>query len=241
MRYLIIMLMAFQSYLGVASAQGIFQYDRIDFFEGAETQKQAILVEDRQNPEIIEDEWAEPIISPTGRMSVYLPPKEVRDFLEEPNPENAKAYLVWNLKRIKKLILAQQLLTKEAKDLGYMRGVNNLTGDPSGNLKDSLGNSESDANYLFYFMSKGCPACEKETRVIENIYLNHPEIRIEAFAKGFSDQELDGFGFPAKQDKGMSNLFKITSYPSVAVFNKNKQKYFISGFVGKEKILGLFK
>ncbi|MBU2034334.1 MAG: hypothetical protein KKA59_00940, partial [Candidatus Omnitrophica bacterium] len=80
-----------------------------------------------------------------------------------------------------------------------------------------------------------------EARVIEDISLNHPEIRIEAFAKGFSDTELDGFRFPVRQDSGMSSLFKVTSYPSIAVFNKKKQRYFLSGFIDKERILKLFQ
>ena len=90
-------------------------------------------------------------------------------------------------------------------------------------------------------MSKGCPACEKESRVIEDLYLNHPEIRVEAFAKGFSDRELEGFRFPVRQDNGMSSLFKVNSYPSIAVFNKKKQKYFLSGFVDKDRILKLLE
>lgn len=229
MKYFIITLLVLQSYIPAAAAQGIFEYGRIDFFKSTVPQEKRGQVEATQVPEIIENEWAEPIVTSSGRVSVYVPPKEVRDFLEEPNPANAKAYLAWNLKRIKKFILAQQLLAKEAKEIGYMKEAKDMMSNPSG------------GNYLFYFMSKGCPACEKETRVIEDIYLNHPEIRIEAFAKGFSDQELNRFSFPARQDKGMSSLFKITSYPSIAVFNKNKQKYFISGFVDKKSVLRLFK
>ena len=32
--------------------------------------------------------------------------------------------------------------------------------------------------------------------------------------------------FPARQDNGMSSLFKINSYPSIAVFNKKKAEIF---------------
>jgi len=198
--------------------------------------------ETKTSPEIIEDEWAEPIISPSGRVSIYVPPKEVGDFLNKPNPENAKAYLSWNLKRIKKLILAQELLAKEAKELEVMKeSKNSPESNYSVGFKSSGVPAKVGANYLFYFMLKGCPVCEKEGRVIEDIYLNHPEIRIEAFAKGFSDQELDGFRFPARQDNGMSSLFKVESYPAIAVFNKKNKRYFLSGFVDRERILKLFK
>ena len=238
MKRLILMFMVFLSYLAIANAQNVFQYERIDFFGRIEAKEDSISAETKQPPEIIKDGWAEPVVSPSGKVSIYVPPQEVRDFLEKPDPENAKAYLAWNLKRIKKIILAQDLLAKEAKELGYMKEANNLLEpDPS----ESVKNSKSGANYLFYFMLKGCPVCERESKIIEDIYFNHPEIRIEAFAKGFSDRELEEFRFSARQDNGMSSLFKVDSYPSIALFNKKKQKYFLSGFIDKDRILGLFR
>ena len=242
MKCLILMFMIFWSHLALASAQGLFQYDRIDFFERIDTQEKVSQSETKQSPETIVDEWAEPIISPSGRVSIYVPPQEVRDFLEKPDPENAKAYLEWNLKRIKKFILAQELLTKEAKELELGKETKSLLKpNLSAILKDSSNNPKAGVSYLFYFMLKGCLVCEKEAQIIDDIYLNHPEIRIEAFAKGFSDRELEGYSFPARQDSGMSSLFKVNSYPSIAVFNKKNQRYFLSGFIDKERILKLFQ
>lgn len=236
------MFMIFLSHLAIAYAQNIFQCERIDFFGRIEIQEKSEPKEDTQSPEIIIDEWAEPVITSSGRVSIYVPPKEVRDFLENPDPQNAKAYLQWNLRRIKKFILAQELLRKEAKELEVMKETKSLLEpDSSTSIKGYSNNPKTGMSYLFYFMSKGCLACEKESRVIENIYLNHPEIRVEAFAKGFSDRELEEFRFPVRQDNGMSNLFKVNSYPSIAVFNKKKQRYFLSGFIDRERILKLFR
>jgi len=238
MRFLILMFIIFLTHLAIANAQSLFQYDRVDFFQEIEAQEELAPAETKHQPETIVDEWTEPIIAPSGKVSIYVPPQEVRDFLEKPDPENAKAYLEWNLKRIKKFILAQELLTKEAKELGYMKEAKSLLEpDSSAGIKDP----KSGVSYLFYFMLKGCPVCEREVRVIEDIYLNHPEIRIEAFAKGFSDRELEEFRFPARQDNGMSSLFKVNSYPSIAVFNKKKQRYFLSGLIDRERILKLFR
>ena len=242
MKRIIFMFMIFISHLAIVDAGNIFQYDRVDFFGGREVQKELAQSETKQPLETITDEWAEPIISPSGKVSIHVPPQEVRDFLEKPDPENAKAYVAWNLKRIKKFALAQDLLTKEAKELGYMKEVKNLLEpDSSSSLKGSSNNTKIGVSYLFYFMLKGCSVCEREARVIEDISLNHPEIRIEAFAKGFSDRELEEFRFPVRQDNGMSNLFKVNSYPSIAVFNKKKQRYFLSGFIDRERILKLFR
>jgi len=90
-------------------------------------------------------------------------------------------------------------------------------------------------------MLKGCPACQRENKVIEDIYINNPKIKIEAFADGFTDRELEDFTFPVRQDSGMSQIFKINSYPAILVVNKKKEKYFLSGYVDKERILRLFE
>jgi len=242
MKRIIFMFVIFLSHLVIVNAENIFQYGRVDFFGGREAHEELAQSEIKQSLETITDEWAEPVISPSGKVSIHVPPQEVRDFLEKPDPENAKAYLAWNLKRIKKFALAQELLTKEAKELEVMKEANSLLEPNSlSSLKGSSNNTKIGVSYLFYFMLKGCPTCEKESKIIDDLYLNHPEIRIEAFAKGFSDQELDVFRFPARQDNGMSNLFKVNSYPSIVVFNKKKQRYFLSGFMDKDRILGLFR
>lgn len=233
------MFMVFLSCLAVAQAKGIFEYDRIVFFSTITRQENSPQTEPEQSPEIIADEWAEPIIAPSGKVSIYVPPKEVKDFLDKPDPENAKAYLEWNLKRIKKFVLAQELLRKEAEKLENTKEAKTLLESVS--PANGINNAKSGAGYLFYFMLKGCPFCEKESRIIEDIYLNYPKIRVEAFAKGFSDQELSGFRFPVRQDNGMSALFKVELYPSVIVFNKRNQKYFLSGFADKERILQLLQ
>jgi hypothetical protein len=236
------MFIIFLSHLALAKAENIFQYRRIDFFQETEVQNEPAAADTNNSSEILSDEWAEPIISPSGQVTIYIPPKEVRDFLDKPDPESAKAYLQWNLKRIKKFILAQELLKKEAKELEVMKETKSLLEpESSDTFKDSGNNTKTGTGYLFYFMLKGCPTCEKESRVIEDIYLNHPEIRIEAFAKGFSDRELENFRFSARQDNGMSSLFKVESYPAIAVFNKRNKRYFLSGLMDKDRILSLFK
>ncbi len=242
MRLFILMFIIFLFHLVLAKAENIFQYRRIDFFQETEVQNEPAAADTNNSSEILSDEWAEPIISPSGQVTIYVPPKEVRDFLDKPDPESAKAYLQWNLKRIKKFILAQELLKKEAKEIDVMKETKGLLElKSSETFKDSSDDTRAGTGYLFYFMLKGCPTCEKESRVIEDIYLNHPEIRIEAFTKGFSDRELEEFRFPARQDNGMSRLFKINSYPSIAVFNKKKQRYFLSRFMDEERILKLFQ
>jgi len=236
--------MIFGFFLEIAHAQSLFEYERIDFFNNSiETQKKIGQVPLKESPNTVVDEWAESVISPSGKVTIYVPPKEVKDFLETPDPENAKAYLEWNLNRIKKIIQAQKLLAQEAKKIGLAEEDKNLAsaGSSSSGRAGLIDNAILQGNHLFYFMLKGCSSCQRETKAIEDMYLNHPEIKIEAFASGFSDRELKEFNFPVRQDNGINRLFKINSYPAILVFNKNRQKYSLSGYVDKERILRLFE
>ena len=229
-------------FLSIAHAQNIFEYDEVDFFNSLETQGKISQASSKEKPEAIESEWAEPIISPSGNVTIYVPPREVKDFLDKPDSESAKAYLEWNTKRIQKFIIAQHLLEKEAKRMGLDKDNKDLA--PITSLPDGasiVNNAEDRGNHLFYFMLKGCPACIEESKVIEDIYLNHPEIKIEAFADGFSDAELKDFVFPVRQDNGASQYFKINAYPAILAFNEKKERYLISGYVDKDKVLELFQ
>ena len=140
--------------------------------------------------------------------------------------------------RIKKFIIAQQLLEKEAKGMGLDKDSKVSYLPDGANL---VNNPNDRRSHLFYFMLKGCPACKEETRILEEIHLNHPEINIKAFANGFSNGELKDFVFPVRQDNGMSQKLRIKSYPTILAFNEKKERYLISGYVDKEKILELFQ
>jgi hypothetical protein len=240
--FILFTFVVFSFYSAISYAEGLFQYKRIDFFKNVDTQENARQTASNETPEIIVDDWAEPIINPSGRISIYLPPKEVRDFLDNPDSQNAKAYLEWNSRRIKKFIAARDVLRKEAKEIETMKETKS-SAEPKtvDNHAGSVSDNKPRANYLFYFMRKGCGFCAKQTPIIEDIYLNHPEIEIEAFAKGFSNKELSRFKFPVMQDSGMSRLLKITSYPAMAIFNKRKERYLLTGFTEKERILKLFE
>lgn len=227
-----------------ACSQGLFQYDRIDFFKETAAPENAAWKSAQDKLELIEDEWAEPVIGPSGKASIYVPPKEVREFLDKPGPQNARAYLEWNLKRIRKFIMAQEMLAREAKMLNHPRKTKNGAGRDTFRVNPSASSAKDkvlQGGYLFYFMLKDCHACEEEALVIEDIYLNHPEIRVQAFAVGFTEDDLRKFTFPAMQDNGMSALFKINSYPAIVLFNGRRERYFFPGYVGKEKILQLFE
>ena len=96
-------------------------------------------------------------------------------------------------------------------------------------------------NYLLYFMLKGCPACAKESKVIADISLRYPEIKILAIGKGFSDEELMEFKFKALPDRGLSSRFNIATYPSIVVVNKIGKERILSGYTEEDAIVSLFE
>ena len=58
--------------------------------------------------------WAEPVRMPDGRYAIYLPPKAVLQFLEDPTPESLDGYLAWKKERAGKLKKALALLRERS-------------------------------------------------------------------------------------------------------------------------------
>ena len=58
----------------------------------------------------IESLWAEPSSGPQAAGPMYVPPKPVREFLEAPTAERARAYLAWNQARLRAIAQATEVL-----------------------------------------------------------------------------------------------------------------------------------
>src|SRR5437867_7832075 len=57
----------------------------------------------------IESLWAEPRSAIETGSQVYVPPRPVREFLEVPTAERARAYLAWNQARLRAIAQATEL------------------------------------------------------------------------------------------------------------------------------------
>lgn len=84
--------------------------------------------------------WAEPIVGPDGRAQVYVPPPEVREFLDSPTRENGKKYLAWQRERLERLRKAAQVLAEIRREVR----------EPA----------------LLYFSKPDCPYCAAQDRVL---------------------------------------------------------------------------
>jgi hypothetical protein len=54
--------------------------------------------------------WGEPQVDSSGKVTTKLPPLPAMRYLTDPSPENAKAYVEWNTKRMQAIEKAQNLL-----------------------------------------------------------------------------------------------------------------------------------
>jgi thiol-disulfide isomerase/thioredoxin len=77
-------------------------------------QEPAWLTERRRGPDPqtppVESIWAEPGRASDGGASVYVPPRPVREFLEVPTEERARAYLAWNQQRLDAIARATEVM-----------------------------------------------------------------------------------------------------------------------------------
>src|SRR5579863_1449268 len=66
--------------------------------------------------QVRETVWAQPIRTPDGSWMLYVPPKAILDFLEDPSEGTANAYLAWKSEQAEKMVRAMAILgrVKEA-------------------------------------------------------------------------------------------------------------------------------
>jgi hypothetical protein len=62
----------------------------------------------RENPH--ESIFAEPVRMPDGRYAIYVPPRQVLEFLENPTRESARGYLDWQNARSRKIATGLELI-----------------------------------------------------------------------------------------------------------------------------------
>lgn len=123
---------------------------------------------------IRETVWAQPIQTPDGSWMLYVPPKPVLDFLENPTEGTAKAYLAWKSDQADKIARAMALL-------GRVKAANaNL---PKPDPGPGEGRSDADLGTgsvtLVYFKKPSCPHCISQDQVLAQWLPKHPSVRVD--------------------------------------------------------------
>ncbi len=96
---------------GLGAGESFFGFDKVQFFPAPQENTK------KETDNMIEESiFAEPIMGPDGKTRIYVPPRQVLEFLNTPTKENAKAYLDWNKEKISKITQAQQVLQEVAKE-----------------------------------------------------------------------------------------------------------------------------
>jgi thiol-disulfide isomerase/thioredoxin len=157
---------------------------------------------------------------------VYLPPRPVRDFLEKPTPENARAYLAWNLARMRQMdeavsvmrdVAAQQFgiathgpvtipAAPSAPDAAVGRGTSQLLPlpllSPSAPVTTQVqgpasGETAARQISIVYAFATWCPYSRQQTPIINQLAAHVPVRGIAFDSKPEDVQALrPGLAFP---------------------------------------------
>ena len=103
--------------LSVTSDKGWFFNDTIDFWKNGNSRSETEAGSQELPKSYRESIWAEPIRMPDGRYAIYVPPRAVLEFLEDPTPARLKAYLAWKKERSEKLRKALALLGEHRRQV----------------------------------------------------------------------------------------------------------------------------
>ena len=221
--------------LRVCADDGIYGFSEIDYFNMKglkKTDKREIhATVDKNDEPIDQDLWIEPAISADGKVSYYKPPQVVVDFLDDPTKENGKAYIEWNKAKLAKITKAQEVLQELATEMNLIPPTQPPQVADATLPKASA--EEKTANVVF-FLLRGCPYCEKQKVLIEDLFKNRPDLNIEVFGKNYTEEDIKKLPFPAKIDDGLSRQMGLNTYPSVFIENQYGKKLIMPGLIDQD-------
>ena len=219
----------------VYADDGVYGISEIDYFNMKDlknTDKKPFQgTVDKDNVTGQQDLWTEPAISADGKVSYYRPPQVVVDFLENPTMENGKAYVKWNQEKLAKITKAQAVLQEVASEMDLLPPTQTAQEPTTTVPKDST--DQKTVNVVF-FLLRGCPYCEKEKGLIEDLMKNRLDLHIQVFGKNYTENDIKELPFPAKIDDGISRQLGLNTFPSVFVENKYGKKLVMPGLIDQE-------
>jgi hypothetical protein len=124
-----------------------------------------------------ENVWAQPIRTPDGNWMIYVPPKQVLDFLEAPSEANARAYLSWKAEQSQKLRHAMTLLAK----------VKDAIEAPHEASNEAAAAKPAPRDFPFritYFKKPSCPHCVSQDAVLSEWLARRASGKVEVVLPG---------------------------------------------------------
>lgn len=215
---------------------GIYGFSEIDYFNMKglkKTDKREIhATVDKNDAPINQDLWIEPAISADGKVSYYRPPQVVVDFLDDPTKENGRAYIEWNQQKLAKITKAQAVLQELAGEMNLIPP----TQPPqvaAATLPKVGAEQKTTANVVF-FLLRGCPYCEKQKELIEDLFKSRPDLNVQVFGKNYTEDDIKQLPFPARIDDGVSRQLGLNTYPSVFIENQYGKKLIMPGLIDQD-------
>jgi hypothetical protein len=130
-------------------------------------------------------DWGQRVKQADGSFAVQELPRPLVQVLEDPSPENVRAYLEWKLDRTRKVLRAAEAL-KKFRDPGSLPGESALP--PARGSEASRGSDAENPPTsgpkeagsrppftLLYFHRRGCVHCEEEDRVLQDWLAHKPD------------------------------------------------------------------
>lgn len=205
-------------------------------------------------PKVEESIWAEPVQGPDGRMRVYLPPRPVREFFDNPTPERARAYLEWNTKRLEAIDRAVAVLQQvSGQPLG---GLTSPTAGPPGPLASrppapaeaapgpaAAGRRPAPARALNVLMAFAtwCPYSQRQLPIMSQLAQRVP-VRGLAFDSPEAEVAALGRRLPFPVTAGPADLRErlgVRSYPTLFVLDGQMVVHVARGFHSLEDLTGI--
>lgn len=200
----IIILLFFYGWLEAGAGESFFGFDRVQFFTAPQQE------ETTQETQLVEESiFAEPIVGPDGKTRIYVPPRQVLEFLNSPTKENARGYLEWNQEKINKITQAQQVLQDVVAEENQKRDKKEAENKSGG--KEISSNAVSVAKKTTETTTTRPNVSKKEISVAltpDCKYCNAQLFVLEAFKKKypFLDMKIVWFG---EKDKVPSTTIPV--------------------------------
>ncbi len=244
-----------------ARTSGYFACQVVRFFEpcpdveerGADVQSERIarepawLTEQRRGPDPqtlpVESIWAEPGRASDGRVAVYVPPAPVREFLEAPTDERARAYLAWNQQRLDAIARATEVMKAVVASRPQRSATSPLTTPPpatcvapaeSGPLRDPrfpepgpgmAVPAPADRQLpgrglaVVYAFANWCPYSARQTPIIAAWARSRPDLPVVGLlldSPPGAERQLDALPFPVQAgSSALRDQLGVRGYPTI--------------------------
>ena len=215
----------------------------------------------------IESIWAEPGRSSDGRGAVYLPPRPVREFLEAPTAERARAYLAWNQHRLDAVARAAEVLSAvTASQPPRTPSAPGTTPAPAtcvapaetGSLHEprspdlgprATGLASADRRLagqglaVVYAFASWCPHSARQTPIVASWARSRPDLPIVGLlldSPPGADRQLDPLPFPVQVgSSALRDQLGVRGYPTILFLRDGVPVQAVSGVTSADRLEAL--